>query len=45
MDKENLPQSSETSIEQQGLISQRLTKDGITNESLEFDHLGIESFQ
>ena len=42
MDKENLPQSSETSIEQQGLISQRLTKDGITNESLDFDHLGIE---
>ena len=42
MDKNNLPQSSETSIEQQGLISQRLTKDGITNESLDFDHLGIE---
>ncbi len=42
MDKENLPQSSVTSIEQQGLISQRLTKDGITNESLDFDHLGIE---
>ncbi len=42
MDKENLSQSSETSIEKQGLISQRLSKDGIPNESLNCDHLGIE---
>ena len=42
MDKENLPQSSEISIEKQGLISQRLSKDGIPNESLDCDHLGIE---
>ncbi len=42
MDKENLPQSSEISIEKKGLISQRLSKDGIPNESLDNDHLGIE---
>ena len=42
MDKENLSQSSEISIEKKGLISQRLSKDGIPNESLDCDHLGIE---
>ena len=42
MEKENLPNSSEELIQQRGIISNQLLKDGITNESLGNDHLGIE---
>ena len=42
MEKDNLSESSDTSIEQKGLISQKLSQDGIPNESLANDHLGIE---
>ena len=43
MEKENLPESSDKSIEKKGFISQKLLKDGIENESLVSDHLGIEN--
>ena len=42
MEKENLPTPSENSIEKKGLISQKLLQDGVQNESLTSDHLGIE---
>ena len=42
MEKENLPQSSDNSLEKKGLISQKLSEDGIENKSLISDHLGIE---
>ena len=42
MEKENLPQNSESSIEKKGFISQMLLQDGVQNESLDSDHLGIE---
>ena len=42
MEKENLSKSSDESIEQVGLISKKLSQDGIPNESLESDHIGIE---
>ena len=41
MEKDNLENSSEIAIEREGLISQALTKDGIPNQSLVNDHLGI----
>ena len=42
MENDNLSNSSETSIESKGFISQKLLKEGISNESLNSDHLGIE---
>ena len=42
MEKENQINSSESSIEKRGLISEQLFKDGIPNESLGNDHIGIE---
>tara|TARA_B100000941_G_scaffold17132_1_gene10355 strand:- start:687 stop:1217 length:531 start_codon:yes stop_codon:yes gene_type:complete len=42
MEKENQINSSESSIEKRGLISEQLFKDGIPNESLGSDHIGIE---
>ena len=42
MEKENLPESSGISIETKGDISQMLSKDGIQNDSLANDHIGIE---
>ena len=42
MDKENIDNNSDTSLEKKDLISQKLSQDGIQNESLENDHLGIE---
>ena len=42
MEKENLPKSSDISIEKKGIISQKLSKDGIPNDSMPSDHLGIE---
>ena len=43
MEKENLPESRDKSIEKKGFISQKLSQDGIENESLVSDHLGIEN--
>ena len=43
MDKEDLAKSPNTSIEQQGPISQYLSKDGIPNQPLANDHIGIEN--
>ena len=42
MEKENLPQPKDSSIEKKGLISQKLLKDGIQNDSLGSDHIGVE---
>ena len=42
MEKENLPQPTDSSIEKKGLISQKLFKDGIQNDSLGSDHIGVE---
>jgi len=42
MEKEDQINSSESSIEKRGLISEQLFKDGIPNESLGSDHIGIE---
>jgi len=43
MEKDNLAQSSDTSQEKKGIISENLTRDGILNQSLADDHLGIEN--
>ena len=43
MEKDPLVKSADSSIETGGLISQNLLKDGIPNESLANDHLGIEN--
>ena len=44
MAEENLSKSSDTSIEREGLISKNLSKEGIPNQSLADDHIGIEIF-
>ena len=43
MEKDGLVQSSDNSLEKGGPISQNLSKDGIPNQSLTNDHLGIEN--
>ena len=43
MEKDDIPQSADLSIEPSGFVSQNLSKDGIPNESLANDHLGIEN--
>ena len=43
MEKDNLSKSTDTPIEKEGLISQSLSKDGIPNQSLPDDHIGIEN--
>ena len=43
MEKDGLAKSSDQSIENQGFISQNLSKDGIPNISLPHDHIGIEN--
>ena len=43
MEKDGLTKSSETSIEKEGFISQSLSQDGIPNQSLPDDHIGIEN--
>ena len=42
MEKDNLPKSSDSSIEKQGIISSKLSQDGVPNESMGSDHIGIE---
>ena len=43
MEKDGLAKSSDNSIEKEGLISQKLSKDGIPNQPLDDDHIGIEN--
>ena len=43
MEKDGLAKSSDTSIEKEGFISKNLSKDGIPNQSLANDHIGIEN--
>jgi len=43
MEKDGLAKSSEISSEKEGLISKSLSKDGIPNQSLANDQLGIEN--
>ena len=43
MEKEGLAKSSDTSIKKEGFISQSLSTDGIPNQSLPDDHIGIEN--
>ncbi len=43
MEKDGLPKSSDSSLEQAGFISQNLSNDGIPNQSLPNDHIGIEN--
>ena len=42
MDKDNNSQLPESSLEKRGLISEKLIEDGIKNESIGTDHIGIE---
>ena len=41
MEKDGLDKSSDTLIEKEGFISQSLSKDGIPNQSLDNDNIGI----
>ena len=41
MEKDGIVTTSDTSIQQEGFISQSLSKDGIPNQSLPDDHIGI----
>ena len=42
MENNNTPESSEEIVEQRGIVSNQLSEDGITNESLGNDHIGVE---
>ena len=42
MDEENLPKTSEELAEPRGIVSNQLYKDGISNDSLGQDHIGVE---
>ena len=42
MSKDNQIQQSESSVEKRGDISQKLLQDGVPNESLGNDHIGVE---
>ena len=42
MEKENQINSPDGQLEKTGVISEKLKKDGITNESLGSDHIGVE---
>ena len=43
MEKDGLAKSSDISIEKEGYISQNFSKDGIPNQSLAKDHIGVEN--
>ena len=43
MEKDGLAKVTDSSINSEGFISQNLSKDGIPNQSLPNDHLGIEN--
>ena len=42
MGNNSSPESSEKIIKKNGIVSNQLSEDGITNESLGNDHIGIE---
>ena len=42
MENNSSPESSEKIIKQNGIVSNQLSEDGITNESLGNDHIGVE---
>ena len=42
MEEESLPKSTEEIVEQRGVVSNQLLKDGILNDSLGQDHIGVE---
>ncbi|ABB49355.1 NADH dehydrogenase subunit C [Prochlorococcus marinus str. MIT 9312] len=43
MEKDGLAKSTDTSIEKEGFMSQNLSKVGIPNQPLDYDHAGIEN--
>ena len=43
MEKDGLAKSTDTSIQKEGLISKNLSQDGIPNQSLADDHIGVEN--
>ena len=43
MEKDDLEKSSDISIEKEGFVSQSLSNDGIPNQWLANDHIGIEN--
>ena len=42
MGNNSTPESSEEIVKQNGIVSNQLSEDGITNESLGNDHIGVE---
>ena len=42
MENNSSPESSEKIVKQNGIVSDQLSEDGITNESLGNDHIGVE---
>ena len=42
MESKNSTEPSEEIVEQRGIVSNQLSEDGITNESLGKDHIGVE---
>ena len=42
MENNSSPDSSEKIVKQNGIVSYQLSQDGITNESLGNDHIGVE---
>ncbi|MDC2974943.1 NAD(P)H-quinone oxidoreductase subunit J [Prochlorococcus sp. AH-736-K09] len=42
MENENSAKTSDSSLEKIGFLSQKLSKDGIPNDSLDTDHIGVE---
>ena len=42
MENNSSPESSEKIVKQNGIVSNQLSEDGITNESLGNDHIGVE---
>ena len=43
MEKDGLAKSSDTSVEKEGFISKSLSNDGLPNQPLSDDHIGIEN--
>ena len=42
MENNSSPESSENIVKRNGIVSNQLSEDGITNESLGNDHIGVE---
>ena len=43
MEKDGIAESTDTSIEKEGFVSQKLSEDGIPHQSLGDDHIGVEN--